>query len=153
MKFGVVEKVAVARLEPVPFKVDLVPPPVPISQNGRMKLRVHVTRHEGFKAPIILRLPFLPPGVGAVPTVKVKPDQTMVDYPINANSKASVASWPICVTAVAPNDQGAKISTGLCDLEIVTPFVSIQGNLVSACLLYTSPSPRDRTRSRMPSSA
>ena len=24
---------------------------------------------------------------------------------------------------------------------------------VSACLLYTSPSPRDRTRSRMPSSA
>ena len=29
-----------------------------------------------------------------------------------------------------------------------------QGNLlVRACLLYTSPSPRDRTRSRMPSSA
>ena len=25
--------------------------------------------------------------------------------------------------------------------------------VVSACLLYTSPSPRDRTRSRMPSSA
>ena len=27
------------------------------------------------------------------------------------------------------------------------------GVLVAACLLYTSPSPRDRTRSRMPSSA
>ena len=26
-------------------------------------------------------------------------------------------------------------------------------NLAHACLLYTSPSPRDRTRSRMPSSA
>ena len=26
-------------------------------------------------------------------------------------------------------------------------------NLAGACLLYTSPSPRDRTRSRMPSSA
>ena len=26
-------------------------------------------------------------------------------------------------------------------------------NLISNCLLYTSPSPRDRTRSRMPSSA
>ena len=25
--------------------------------------------------------------------------------------------------------------------------------IISACLLYTSPSPRDRTRSRMPSSA
>ena len=28
-----------------------------------------------------------------------------------------------------------------------------QGHPVRACLLYTSPSPRDRTRSRMPSSA
>ena len=27
------------------------------------------------------------------------------------------------------------------------------GNLANNCLLYTSPSPRDRTRSRMPSSA
>ena len=26
-------------------------------------------------------------------------------------------------------------------------------NLIDSCLLYTSPSPRDRTRSRMPSSA
>ena len=30
---------------------------------------------------------------------------------------------------------------------------SIRGTAVTACLLYTSPSPRDRTRSRMPSSA
>ena len=29
----------------------------------------------------------------------------------------------------------------------------VQGDLVYNCLLYTSPSPRDRTRSRMPSSA
>ena len=28
-----------------------------------------------------------------------------------------------------------------------------QGNIDNTCLLYTSPSPRDRTRSRMPSSA
>ena len=30
---------------------------------------------------------------------------------------------------------------------------TIVGNICNACLLYTSPSPRDRTRSRMPSSA
>ena len=45
-----------------------------------------------------------------------------------------------------------------CGIEKGT--VSILGNdfpalhaVVDACLLYTSPSPRDRTRSRMPSSA
>ena len=29
----------------------------------------------------------------------------------------------------------------------------VLGNVVEACLLYTSPSPRDRQKSRMPSSA
>ena len=33
-----------------------------------------------------------------------------------------------------------------------TPLMS-GSNAISGCLLYTSPSPRDRTRSRMPSSA
>ena len=32
-------------------------------------------------------------------------------------------------------------------------FKSVGGGLQDICLLYTSPSPRDRTRSRMPSSA
>ena len=40
---------------------------------------------------------------------------------------------------------------GQCDLvkEVIRPIVAV----TKTCLLYTSPSPRDRTRSRMPSSA
>ena len=34
-----------------------------------------------------------------------------------------------------------------------TGHLAIGGNKIDSCLLYTSPSPRDRTRSRMPSSA
>ena len=34
-----------------------------------------------------------------------------------------------------------------------TMLIVFVGGYLSACLLYTSPSPRDRTRSRMPSSA
>ena len=38
--------------------------------------------------------------------------------------------------------------------DIQTPLTSWENtNLLMICLLYTSPSPRDRTRSRMPSSA
>ena len=33
------------------------------------------------------------------------------------------------------------------------PSVRLEEDKVTVCLLYTSPSPRDRTRSRMPSSA
>ena len=35
----------------------------------------------------------------------------------------------------------------------LVPTLSVAENIYLCCLLYTSPSPRDRTRSRMPSSA
>ena len=47
------------------------------------------------------------------------------------------------------NKKGIQLDT-LRILSNSPPFVS---ELIWACLLYTSPSPRDRTRSRMPSSA
>ena len=37
--------------------------------------------------------------------------------------------------------------------SMATRFAELGADLVITCLLYTSPSPRDRTRSRMPSSA
>ena len=37
--------------------------------------------------------------------------------------------------------------------ELLAKVPRDSGALVITCLLYTSPSPRDRTRSRMPSSA
>ena len=37
--------------------------------------------------------------------------------------------------------------------EFHVRYLSVSGDVINSCLLYTSPSPRDRTRSRMPSSA
>ena len=37
--------------------------------------------------------------------------------------------------------------------ELPTPAADVRDEFCPSCLLYTSPSPRDRTRSRMPSSA
>ena len=39
------------------------------------------------------------------------------------------------------------------DHEVLGILISFAGVVSMFCLLYTSPSPRDRTRSRMPSSA
>ena len=50
---------------------------------------------------------------------------------------------------------GATLGSGLALLLMVTTTVQScsQTSDFCGCLLYTSPSPRDRTRSRMPSSA
>ena len=47
-----------------------------------------------------------------------------------------------------PNDAKGKFDVGV----VCTPNYSHE-QVAKVCLLYTSPSPRDRTRSRMPSSA
>ena len=51
--------------------------------------------------------------------------------------------------------EAALMALDDCGLQIQDMEALYCGNLgqASACLLYTSPSPRDRTRSRMPSSA
>ena len=48
----------------------------------------------------------------------------------------------------------AAIDRGICDNCNKPVMAKVgEGEKGLACLLYTSPSPRDRTRSRMPSSA
>ena len=52
--------------------------------------------------------------------------------------------------------QGADLAVFDLDgaaLEVTATDLRAFGGRVHTCLLYTSPSPRDRTRSRMPSSA
>ena len=41
----------------------------------------------------------------------------------------------------------------IADMEVLYPTSNTKLSELCSCLLYTSPSPRDRTRSRMPSSA
>ena len=54
----------------------------------------------------------------------------------------------IIVVGAGGSTQGSKaITSFLCEKRV------IYFDHLDSCLLYTSPSPRDRTRSRMPSSA
>ena len=58
-------------------------------------------------------------------------------------TEAEIVAWK-----VAPGDTVA-INDVICEIETAKSLVE----LPSPCLLYTSPSPRDRQKSRMPSSA
>ena len=61
----------------------------------------------------------------------------------------SIVDTAASSAATASNVAGNMVSGAG---SVVTTASNVAGN-VAGCLLYTSPSPRDRTRSRMPSSA
>ena len=68
---------------------------------------------------------------------------------------AAVEQWPD-IPVCMHQDHGA--SPGVCQRSIQLGFTSVMmdgslGEDMKTCLLYTSPSPRDRQKSRMPSSA
>lgn len=119
-----VSQAAVAVTEPVPFKISIVEPKVPLVQNGSMNLKVVVERAADFKAPITLLFPFNPPGVGSASSVNIPEGQSEALYPLNANGGAQVRKWKVVVLATATVGNGPVwVSSQLATLEIAPPFV------------------------------
>ena len=54
---------------------------------------------------------------------------------------------------LAENSRLQDVADALAEAKALRVSRQTDGFVIGACLLYTSPSPRDRTRSRMPSSA
>ena len=76
---------------------------------------------------------------------------------------AAAFALPLIWFLFAPFNARAEMGLALPSPWTLSNFLTVFGNsyavhalwnsLLQSCLLYTSPSPRDRTRSRMPSSA
>jgi len=56
-------------------------------------------------------------------------------------------------TPMLATDADEAEAVAIVDTTAATVAAALDGTWANTCLLYTSPSPRDRTRSRMPSSA
>ena len=74
--------------------------------------------------------------------------------PLTSAARDPDRAEPLTSAARDP-DRAEPLTLAARDLDRVRPLTSAARDLdrVRPCLLYTSPSPRDRTRSRMPSSA
>ena len=67
------------------------------------------------------------------------------------SSSGAEATIIDCEAAIGDEHRGFIFDSGEDSLSVLSGFTITNG--FNSCLLYTSPSPRDRTRSRMPSSA
>lgn len=123
---GVIDRVATAVTEKVPFKIDIVPPTAPLVRNGSVQVKIVVTRDAGFDAPINIQFPFRPPGVGTTGSITIPQGQSEGYYPLNADGNAQLGKWPIFVIAVADFKGPVWVSSQLAELEVGQPFVTFE---------------------------
>jgi hypothetical protein len=120
------DKLAVAVTNPVPFKLRIEQPKVPLVQNGQMNLRVIAERAPDFHGPIALHMLFNPPGVSSSPQVDMPGDKSEVLYPLSANDGAETRKWKICIMGQADLNGPVWASSQLADLEVAPSFVAMR---------------------------
>lgn len=122
-----INKMAVAVVEEAPFKIDVEEPKVPLVHNGALNLKVVATRQEGFKAPITVRMLYLPPNVGAQPTIQIPEGQNEAFYTLNANGNAETRSWKLAVIGEGDAGQGTVLaSSGLIPVTVAAPYLGMK---------------------------
>lgn len=124
-----VDRLPIAVVDEIPFKLDIVVPKVPIARNGSMQLKVVATRKEGWDEPITIQFPFRPPGIGASSSIQIPKGQTEAYYPLSANGGAAIGTWKVYCVGWANIGTGNGFSaSALSPLEISEPFVSLAMN-------------------------
>jgi len=108
------DRMSVAVVEKVPYKLEIVQPKVPVVRDGSMKLKVKATRAEGFEDEIRLRLLDDPAGIGASRSIKIEKGKTEAEIPVTANGGAAIGVHKICVLG----------TSGL--LEVASPFADLE---------------------------
>lgn len=118
-----VKQLAVAVVDELPFKIDIVEPKVPVVRNGSMQLKVVATKKEGWDEQINVQLPFRPPGLGASSSINIPKGQTEALYPINANGNAQIKSWKVYTLGTSGGMWG---SSQLAKLDIADAYVTFE---------------------------
>jgi len=123
---GEVDRLAIAVVEKLPFRIEIQQPQSPLVHNGTKDIRVIVHRDEGFEGNIQVEFPFRSPGVGTRGNIQIPPDQTEGLYPLNAAGNAQVGSWPIYAIGMSDVGGPAWSSSQLATLEVAAPYVTME---------------------------
>lgn len=119
------DKIAVAVVDELPFKISIEPLKAPLVQSGSLEVKVVAERKEGFVEPIRVVNLYNPPGTGSTPDIIIPKGENSAIYTLNANGGATVKNWKIAFLGSAPVSGGtAYASTQLADLEVAPVFVT-----------------------------
>ena len=126
------DRLAATVTEEAPVKIEIEKPPTPIIRRGTLNLKIKAIKKEGFDDKVVLRMLWLPPGLGSRGTVTIPKGKDSIDFPITANADASLGTWKIAVIAEV-NTPGGQVLVGSKHQEITVeePFLNMEIELAA----------------------
>lgn len=133
----VVDQYAFAVTEPAPYRVDVEPPSIPLSQNGELSLPVKITRQPGFDEAIEFQFDWVPGGVEGEPTVTIPAGQNEGVLRLSATGSAAPDTYRLALTASTTGGSyylGAgriRASSDFIDITVAQPYVELKADPAS----------------------
>ncbi|MBK8038809.1 MAG: PPC domain-containing protein [Verrucomicrobiaceae bacterium] len=119
----------IAVVEEAPFALEIAKPVVPLVQAGVIEMKVSAKRKDGFKAPILVRLLWKPPGINALGEQTIPEGQSECTFVLDANGDAPAGIWKLAVLGQADAGNGTTYNA--------SPFT----DLVTAPMMIASATP------------
>jgi len=107
-----VDRLAVAVVEPVPYRVSIIPPSTGLARAGSLEVRVKVERDADFTGPLDVSLPLLPHGVTTVGKISVPADNNEAVFSLVASEEVEPGNWPL-FAEVRPGRIETRLERGL----------------------------------------
>lgn len=125
------DRLAVAVVEPVPFRIKLHPPSTPIVKGGSINLKVEVIRDANFTKDVTVKILTRPPGIGARGSLKIAGKDTIGYYPLTANGASALGIWDIGMQGEAADEEGGQFlaASEFIGLKVEAPYVSLKINM------------------------
>ena len=126
-------RIPTAVTEAVPFSIELESPAVPIVKNGKLMLKMRISRRADFKSKITVKFLWKPTGISTPANIDIAPDLSEAKYELNANGDAATGTWQICVVAEADTPNGRRsVSSQFVPLVIAEPYLDFSLDLAAA---------------------
>jgi hypothetical protein len=117
-----VDRLAVAVSEKAPYKVTARPLASPFVHNGNRSIVIEVARAEGFTAPIDLRFPWLPTGMGGG-TAQIPAEQNSVEINLEVRGDCAPNTYNLFVAATS---SGWQVCTPYFPIAVEAPWVAFE---------------------------
>ena len=116
-------QVPIAVIEEAPFSLEIVKPAVPLVQAGALDLKVVAKRKDGYKAAIIARLLWKPPGMEVLQEQTIPEGQNECTFPLLSTGDAALGSWKLAVLGQSDTGNGIAYNASPYTEVVIAPIM------------------------------